>query len=145
MPEEGPSPQLAFDMATAQLAEQLSGADSDDVKALGYLAVDIGGAAVIFAGHSGLNFLWPLCLSVFGVAALLLVLALRSSIYPTGPNPLEIYYDASETPVLDAILALETARAGVQRIREGSRRRLYRLSVAATVVAIVVSALALWR
>ena len=135
---------LAFELATSQLAEQLNGADSDDVKSLGYLGVDVAGAAAIFAGHNGLNSFWPAYVAGYAIAAVLLMMALRSTSYFTGPAPLEIYFDASPTPHLDAILALAAARSNVHQKRLGTRRKLYRASIAMTVVATIGSAVALW-
>jgi hypothetical protein len=66
-----------------------------------------------------------------------------SSELPNRSNPIEVYYDTSETPYLDAVLALEKARTDVKRLREGGRRVLYRLSVIATIAALVFSAVAL--
>lgn len=135
---------LAFELATTQLAEQLNGADSDDVKSLGYLAVDVAGGAAIFAGHAGLNSFWPAYVAGFAIAAVLLMIALRSTSYFTGPSPLEIYFDKSPTPSLDAILALTAARSAVHQQRLGAPRKFYRASIAMTIVTTAGSALALW-
>lgn len=134
---------LAFELASMQLAEQLNGADSDDVKSLGYLGVDVAGAAAIFAGHTGLNSLWPTYVAGYAIAALLLMIALRSTTYLTGPTPVEIYFDNSPTPRLDATLALTAARSAVHRKRLGARRNVYRASIAMTIVTTAGSALGL--
>lgn len=143
MAEPDPSSQLAFELASTQLQEQLNGADSDDVKALGYLGVDVGGAAAIFAAHASLNGAWPYCLAGFIAASVLLMLALRSRTFATGPRPIEVYFDGSATPYLDAIQALEKAGSAVRTLRQGTRRRLFRFSILVTIFTTALSLFAL--
>jgi hypothetical protein len=138
--DEGANIGLA--LARDQLSEQLSGADSDDVKALGYLAVDIAAIAALVAAHAMLNRYWWASIVGFACSAAFLMFALRRQEFPSGPNPLEVYASMSASPRLDSIIALVGARLEVIRLRS-TRRRFYQWSVWLLVVTSVGSVIGL--
>lgn len=91
---EPPAATIALALARDQLGAQLAAADSDDVKALGYLAVDVAGSAALFATRDTLNSRWWWPTVGLAVAALRLIFALLKERYPGGPEPLEVYFAA---------------------------------------------------
>ncbi len=137
-PAEPTSASIALELARDQLAAQLAAADSDDVKALGYLAVDVAGSAALFATRDTLNARWWWPTIGLAAAALLLILALLKERYPSGPEPLEVYFGDSETPILDATFAVTAAREEVRRLRSRPRRAwAYRGSLTLTGISVV--------
>lgn len=127
---------VGLDLARDQLSEQLSGADADDVKSLGFLAADIAGVVALVSVHRELNRFWWISTLAFVVAAGLLIWALRRQDFRSGPDPLEVYFSASPTPALDAINGLQTARRDIVDKRS-QRRRVYQASLVVFVISMV--------
>lgn len=135
---EGEAARLAVDLARDQLAEQLAAIDGDDVKALGFLAVEIAAMASLFASRQSLDTLWWLPCIGFGLAAALLMGALSRRRFRPGKEPLEVYFTDSTTPALDVVLALRAARLQIVQIRGSRWRRWpYNLSLALLAVSVV--------
>ena len=135
--EDADTARLAVDLARDQLAQQLAAGDSDDVKALGFLAVELAAMATLFASRDSLNAIWWLPCCGFAVAAVLLLLALRRRSFHVGPEPLEVYFNPSATPSLDLVLELRAAREQVVQVRETrSRRWAYRASLVLLVLSL---------
>lgn len=135
---EGEAARLAVDLARDQLAEQLAAIDGDDVKALGFLAVEIAAMASLFASRRSLDSLWWLPSIGFGLAAALLMGALSRRRFRPGKEPLEVYFTDSKTPALDVVLALRAARLQIVQIRGSRWRRWpYNLSLVLLAVSVV--------
>jgi len=112
--------EMALSLARDQLSEQLSGVDSDDVKTLGYLGVDVAAALGVVAVHGQLNRFWGAYVVGFAVAALLAIVAIQRHVFYSGPDPLEVYFDVSPSPRLDVVNALVAARDEVKTPRSAT-------------------------
>lgn len=136
--EQREAARLAVNLARDQLAEQLAAVDSDDVKALGFLAVEVAAMAALFATRTSLDGLWWLPCSGFGLAAVLLMTALGRRRFRPGKEPLGIYFSDTLTPALDLVLALRAARLQIVQVRGSKSRRLpYTLSLVLLVLSLV--------
>jgi hypothetical protein len=70
---------ISFQLSRDQLGAELSGADSDDFKALGFLAVDVAAIALLVTVHKDLSrYWWTLTFGFALAAALLFGVALAS-------------------------------------------------------------------
>jgi hypothetical protein len=139
---------MAADLARDQLAAELSGADNDDVKALGFLAFDLAAAAGMVGIRTDLDRYWFFTVIGLGVSACLLIAALWRRTYKTGPNPREFYREAGqaadpEEVALLAMAAILAARATNEEIRR-RKAQWYTASLVALIVTAVGSSLYLW-
>jgi hypothetical protein len=139
----------AVALARDQLSAELGRSDSDDVKALGFLAFDLAGAALAIQARTSLNRFWWAAVAGLAASALLLVVALwRRRVYP-GPAPRDFYKAASgvadrEEVALLAIDLVTRARDQNRQVRMG-KARWYTASVITLLVTVVGSGIYLWQ
>lgn len=130
-------------MARAKLEREYAGYDSDDTKALGYLALDAAAVAGIVVAHTVFRHIWFWSALTYAVAAALLLIELRQRRLPTGPDPDTLYFGTQHAPILDAIEAYSAAAFQVERVRRSRARRwTHMLSVGLTIGASVGTATA---
>lgn len=133
--------QTAAALAHEELNAELTGADSDDVKALGFLAVDIAAVALIVSVRRDLDRYWFWTVIGLGASAVLLFGALWRRTFKTGPVPDEFYETAASAGDAEqvALLALEglaVARTHNERVRR-NKGRWYKASLVALAVTAV--------
>ncbi|MBJ7594912.1 MAG: hypothetical protein JF886_08630 [Candidatus Dormibacteraeota bacterium] len=87
VPAEPAGSDIALTLARDQLSEQLSGVDSDDVKTLGYLGVDVAAAIGVVAVHGSLDRFWAAYVAGFALAAVLAIITLQRRVFYSGPDP----------------------------------------------------------
>lgn len=148
-PEEAAA-EMAVDLARDQLLAELSRADGDDVRALGFLAFDLAGAAVIIAARASLDRFWWAAAVGLGAAAALLVAALWRRPMETGPRPRDFYEQAQRESVdrqdvfLLALDLLTRARDHNRRVR-AEKARWYTASLVTLIITVVGSGIYLWQ
>lgn len=131
--ESAPAEPAGSDIALTLARDQLSGVDSDDVKTLGYLGVDIAAAIGVVAVHGSLDRFWAAYVAGFALAAVLAIITLQRRVFYSGPDPLEVYFDSSPSPRLDVINSLLAARDEIKK-RRRERRAVYLASVGTLIV-----------
>lgn len=143
--------QVAFQLSRDQLSAELSGADSDDFKALGFLAVDVAAIALLVTVHKDLSRYWWTLTFGFALSATLLLVSLWRRDFDTGQRPREFYSEALADPgILSAEDLLVFASGGLADSRQDDERTRerkafwYTGSLACLIVVAVMSALVLW-
>lgn len=115
---------IGVDFARDRLSAALVGADGDDVKSLGFLAVDLAAIALIVGVRQDLDRYWYWVVVGLGVSAALLLIALWPRFYETGPDPIA-FYERDTAGALDAeeVAALAIAGLAAARLHNESVRR----------------------
>jgi hypothetical protein len=143
----GPSPsetaaRIGVDLARDELSAELASADSDDVKSLGFLAVDLAAIALIVSVRHDLDRYWYWVAVGLGLSATLLLVALWPRLYTTGPDPMAFYEDdtaeardAQHVAVL-AIAGLSAARQHNESVRR-HKGRWYTAGLVTSIVTVV--------
>ena len=112
--------------AQGQVGATLSNADSHDAKALGLLAADLAGVAVLLANRSGLDRFWWASLIPAVISALGFGWTLLPRDFSTGPAIDDLYRETIAGSALTAKVALLDAltQAIDSNGRAGARKRL---------------------
>lgn len=97
---------MLIDQARAELTATLSEAGNHETKALGLLALNAGGVALLLSVHAVLNRFWPALLAGVGFSAACFAAALWSRAFRLGPSLDEFYADVVDRSPLDAAVAM---------------------------------------
>jgi hypothetical protein len=85
------SARAAADLARDQLAAEMSGLDSDDIRSIGLLGIYVAGAALMISVRNDLDRFWHWSVVGLGVASTLLLIALWRRDYDMGPPPSTLF------------------------------------------------------
>lgn len=127
---------MLISQAQVQLAATLSDAADQDTKALGLLALEAAGVALLVGVHLLLNRFWPALLAGSLVSTILFAATLSTGPLELGPSLDDFYEDVIDRSSLGAAVAMLAAlnhAVGANAALIARKKRRWLLGVALTI------------